>query len=229
MSEDTGKFEFRFGGRIFNCKFCGTERLQWAEIRPEVWRPYEIGNSQLHDCTASEFEKLNQEDVLQHLQNMGFETYVPRTTSWKFAFTAHNATQSLYFLIGSRSIDFKFYEAIKPIVLDEKGKLYTDGGGMLVRNYYKGSEVNVHRLVLELASRFLQNAPIEKRYLTGHGKTWYEQKAEYVRNLPKETALETRNEMREIYNAISLGDGEDAYLGDGIWLNSSGSSDDRGR
>ena len=40
---------------------------------------------------------------------------------------------------------------------------------------------------------------------------------------------QTRNDMREIYEAIAPEDGEDAYLGDGIWIRTDGSTDDQGR
>lgn len=38
-----------------------------------------------------------------------------------------------------------------------------------------------------------------------------------------------KHEMRELYKAVSIEDGEDAYLGDGVWISSDGSLDDRGR
>lgn len=38
-----------------------------------------------------------------------------------------------------------------------------------------------------------------------------------------------RDEMREIYEAATGEDGEDAYLGDGVWITPDGKLDDRGR
>ena len=125
-------------------------------------------------------------------------------------------------------MDFKLYNSVRETKLDEKGKLFTDGGDM-VRNYYRDSDVNIHELILEIASRLVTNTPIDESFTSGHGKSWQEQKAEYIRSLPKSTEAAARDEMREIYEAISLGDGEDAYLGDGIWISSDGSLDDRGR
>ncbi|MGG6261763.1 hypothetical protein ACQ259_16845 [Stutzerimonas stutzeri] len=40
---------------------------------------------------------------------------------------------------------------------------------------------------------------------------------------------QARDEMVEIYEAIAPEDGEDAYLGDGIWIRADGTMDDRGR
>lgn len=40
---------------------------------------------------------------------------------------------------------------------------------------------------------------------------------------------QARDEMVEIYEAIAPEEGEDAYLGDGIWIRADGTMDDRGR
>lgn len=54
---------------------------------------------------------------------------------------------------------------------------------------------------------------------------WHIDKAPYFESLPDSA----RSDMRDIYEAIANEDGEDAYLGDGIWVRSDGSLDDRGR
>ncbi len=112
--------------------------------------------------------------------------------------------------------------------LHDRRHVFTDGGEF-VRNYYHESNTNIHELVLGLASKLVTNTPIDKSLLTGNGKSWREQKLEYIRNLPQSSACEARNEMIEIYEAVSPGDDEDAYLGDGMWIRSDGSLDDRGR
>lgn len=224
----SNEFIPRWGGSVFDCDFCGAEGMQWTEVSPEKWMPYDLLNKEVHHCPNKNIDKLTRDQVLEHLQNIGFEAYIPRTSSWKYAFIASSQSQTVYFLVGKRGIDFKLYNSVRETKLDEKGKLYTDGGEM-VRNYYRDSDVNIHELVLEIASRLITNTPIDETFTSGHGKSWQEQKAEYIRSLPKSTEAAARDEMREIYEAISLGDGEDAYLGDGIWISSDGSLDDRGR
>lgn len=56
---------------------------------------------------------------------------------------------------------------------------------------------------------------------------WQEEKAPYFDSLPEST----RSDMGDIYEAIAPEpeSGEDAYLGDGIWVRADGSLDDRGR
>ncbi len=56
-------------------------------------------------------------------------------------------------------------------------------------------------------------------------KQWREEKAPYFESL----SASVRSGMRSIYEAISHRDGQDAYLGDGIWVRPDGSMNDRGR
>lgn len=53
---------------------------------------------------------------------------------------------------------------------------------------------------------------------------WNERKRAYY----EARSSAARNEMRDIYDAVVGEDGEDAYLGDGVWITPDGSLDDRG-
>ncbi|HIF9375943.1 TPA: hypothetical protein ACX6RV_003865 [Photobacterium damselae] len=122
------------------------------------------------------FIDLSREQVMDTLISVGFEVYVPRTSSWKNVFIASNDSRTIYFLIGKRSIDFKLYNYVRKARFDDKGRLFTDGG-QLVRNYYNGSEVFVHRFVLELAVLMLINEDIDQEYLSGHGVSPHKNRA----------------------------------------------------
>lgn len=58
--------------------------------------------------------------------------------------------------------------------------------------------------------------------LTG---SWHNHKSAYIDSLPESV----KSDMRDIYEAIAPEYGEDAYIGDGIWIRADGSMDDRGR
>lgn len=60
-----------------------------------------------------------------------------------------------------------------------------------------------------------QNKPLEQ---------WRREKAPYVASL----SASAQDEMRAIYEAVEVEDGEDAYLGDGMWIRADGSLEDRG-
>ena len=179
---DENEFVPRWGTKVFECKYCGAGNMKWTELFPDTWKPFDLLNSCIHECSAYEPEKITQDKVLEHLQDIGFEGYTPRTSSWKHVFVASNKTQSLYFLVGKRGIDFKFYESSRSLKQDEKGRVYTDGG-VFVRNYYYGSDINIHDFILDLASRFVTDTPIDINFFTGHGINWATQKAEYIQRL----------------------------------------------
>lgn len=96
----------RVGKLTFQCKFCGKEPMQWSEIAPDTWMPFDLQKREIHHCW-----KKNPRNLI-----------------------------------------------MRPVT-DEQG----------------------------------------------------------------------RRELREIYDAISVEDGMDAYLGDGVWISSDGSWSDRGR
>lgn len=219
------RFQPRLAGSQFACKFCAAPGMQWLEQSLDKWVPFDLGKNSVHQCRESG-EVLSREDVLQYLCSLGFEAYVPRTSSWTHVFAASNRTRTLYFLVGKRTFDFKLYDHVRSEQVDSKGKLATDGGQM-VRNYYHDSDVNIHQLIQDLATRFVADDPIDESWLVGHGTSW-------KKVLPNEStapaaAADEGGDMAEIYDAISGGDGQDAYLGDGMWLSADGGLHDRGR
>lgn len=186
-NEEVDKFQPRWGKYVFTCEYCGAEGLQLTEVSSNQWMPFDLINNKVHQCLKDKYkdkptqkevyakenalyrsenvEELSLDSVIQQLKSLGFESYIPRTSSWKQAFIASNLTQTIYFLIGSKGIDFKFYDQIRETKVDEEGKLFTDGGEM-TRNYYRESDVNIHELTLEIASQIVTNAPINT---SGHG------------------------------------------------------------
>lgn len=160
---------------------------------------------------------MTRDKLLCNLHDLGFEAYIPRTSSWKYAFVSSNNTQTIYFLIGKRCIDFKFYDHVRATKVDEQGRIFTDGG-IIVRNYYAGSGLSIHDLIIEIAKKFIENQVLDESFFSGHGISVREQNEEYKRSLPKSFI----EEMKELYDDLCLGDGGDVYLSDGIWLSSSG-------
>jgi hypothetical protein len=53
-------------------------------------------------------------------------------------------------------------------------------------------------------------------------ETWRSQKKPYLESLESSV----KNDMQEIYNAIAPENGENAYLGDGIWIKADGTTED---
>lgn len=169
---------------------------------------------------------LTREDVIKNLRELGFKQYKPKANAWSATLIASNENQTIYFLIGRRGIDFKLYDGILKTEFADYGRVVTNGG-LMVRNYYHESDVNVHQLILKIATLFIENKDIPNSLLVGHGKSWQARKEEYIKSLPKTTA--TRSDRLDMYNAMAHEDGEDAYLGGGMWITPSGSFYDKGR
>ena len=219
------RFQPRLAGRLFACKFCGTHNMQWLEQSLDKWVPFDVGKNSVHQC-GEPWLVLSREEVLQYLCTLGFEAYVPRTPSWTHVFAASNRTRTLYFLVGKRTFDFKLYDHVRAEQVDARGKLATDGGRM-VRNYYHNSDVNIHHFIEQLAAKFVADEPIDESWLIGHGTTWKEALPD--RSTTVAAVAADRGDMVQIYDAISCGDGKDAYLGDGMWLSAGGGLNDYGR
>lgn len=137
--------------------------------------------NKVHSCTVREDEEyleyqnqntrvITLESLVENLELLGFEYFIPRTVSWKFVLIKSNTIQTVYFLIGRLGIDFKLYDHVRDTNTDDNGKLYTDGG-LVVRNYYWGSEINVHHLILKVANQLANNIPIDNALLTGQGRS----------------------------------------------------------
>lgn len=179
MSNVEADFKPSWGASVFKCKHCGKDGMQWKQIAPETWRPYDLQDKKLHSCDVVKDKEYMQyqventgsitlESLLENLELLGFEYFVPRTTSWKFALAKSNTIQTVYFLVGRSGVDFKLYDSVRDNNVDDNGKLYTDGG-KLVRNYYWKSNVNIHHLILKVATQLSNNIPIDDEFLTGQG------------------------------------------------------------
>lgn len=46
----SNEFIPRWGGSVFGCDFCGAEGMQWTEVSPEQWMPYDLLNKEVHNC-----------------------------------------------------------------------------------------------------------------------------------------------------------------------------------
>jgi hypothetical protein len=82
----------------------------------------------------------------------------------------------------------------------------------------------VECLVNEIEYSITKDGKLE-RNVDSPSPTVYEVAA---RNERKRAHYEARNEMQALYEAVAGEEGEDAYLGDGVWIRPDGSFDDRG-
>lgn len=88
----------------------------------------------------------------------------------------------------------------------------------------------VENLVNEVEYSFLEDGFLDRKVISSPNRVisvpdWNARKARYYDHL----SPGVRDEMRDIYDAVAGKEGEDAYLGDGMWIRPDGSLDDRGQ
>lgn len=225
-------FSPRIGKLTFPCKFCGKEPMQWTEVAPDSWMPFDLEKREIHCCWHKKSNKLKKNDaavyVADELHRLGYVACVPRTSTWNHAFPAVNEIQSIVFLVRKGGIDFKIYDGLEKFEVDGRGKLYTLGGH-LIRNDFGQNDILMMEWVLNIASRFITSTPIDIEFLSSDEPPWALEKARSLRSECLRDDDDGRRELRDIYDDFAVVDGEDAYLGDGVWIGSNGSWDDRGR
>lgn len=230
--EGKDKFEPRVGKYTFPCKYCGKEPMQWTEIAPDTWMPFDLEDRKVHKCwgeTSRKVENMNATiHVTDELHRLRYTACRPRSSTWHIAYATQNEHQAIIFLFRNHGIDLKIYDSPQPLRTDEKGELYTSGG-VLIRNNFGKHDWMMANWILDIASRFSTNTPIDIWKISGDERPWAVEKARSIRNYYPSNNDEANRELRDIYDAISVGDGEDAYLGDGVWIGSDGSWSDRGR
>jgi hypothetical protein len=83
-------------------------------------------------------------------------------------------------------------------------------------------------MVLEVASRFVNNQNIDQTYFRRVGisrSEWWEKYGKKIERMDDEDG----DTLSSLYTALAVEEGEDVYLGDGVWLTSNGSLHDWGR
>ena len=92
--------------------------------------------------------------------------------------------------------------------------------GQFFRNHYSNDGPSIHLLVSDLARQFIEIGDVDRALLDNHGDSYKE------RARARDAA---EGSLQNLYQELDIGDGEPVYLSDGVWLNSDGSMDDRGR
>ena len=110
-----------------------------------------------------------------------------------------------------------------------KKEYYDDGYITSISHERWSCSCHVVNLICEVSYKFHNNG--FTRIIKKSPKTrikitsWRAHKAPYIESLGHCVV----NDMQELYDSIAPESGEDAYLGDGIWVKAYGSTEDRGK
>jgi len=171
--------------------------------------------------------------MIEELRRLGF-SYLPTVSSkWQGSLHLVVASQTLIVLIRSRGVDIMMTSAAPKSLLNLKGQLSvrTQEAGVRFGEYnYTDSDIEIHSSVVSHAQEFVQGLRMDDSYFVrkGIGRSEWGAKYGSRSGSAQRTASDGGGGLSELYAAVSGGDGESAYLGDGVWIGPGGQLDDRG-
>lgn len=167
---------------------------------------------------------MNQSEFESELLAWGYKRHSTASRKWRIALVRRNTEKTLVVLLRRHGVDLLESplspeqmtndDGLLSITTQREGDRYAELG-------YTEAGTSIHDLALHIASSLAQDQPVGDELFERRGigpREW----AKKVRHGGREGGA-----MSEIYDAVSNGDGEDAYLSDGVWIQSDGSMYER--
>ena len=176
--------------------------------------PFTIGLA-----TAKEF--------VSHLERRGWVPLKPRSKGFRSILVNVNARDTARIFVRKNGVDLQVVSGRKE-TKPEAFSLYEGSfnDGRLVRHTLAHTTFNLYEGLLRFSDSFMNNENNYDRFFTPVGSG--DKRTDDLR-LKSEFKNGERNELIDVYNAASSGDGGPAYLSDGVWISSSGRLYDLGR
>jgi len=171
---------------------------------------------------------LSRGELINEIRNLGFKKCTTASRAWQTTYFNERVDGTMLILIRAMEIDIlktpsKLVEMLND---DGKVKVYTQAEGHQYAEYhYAESNINIHKKILTIATSFTDNQDINQSVFCKIGIN----KKEWSQKNGVTTKRGIDGSTCELYDAISNDDGEPAYLGDRVWIESSGRTYDRGR
>ena len=161
------------------------------------------------------------------VRNLGWIPLKPSHRMYRSVLASVNLSQMSYMFVRRNGIDIKIVPEVdggklKPFSLCQCSL----AEGRVVRHSLAHTNFNLFEGLLRFCKSFNENEPDLDRYFVAVGSA--DKRTDELRDLTQANKAK-RSEMQDIYDACSDGDGGSAYLGDGMWITSSGSIEDMGR
>jgi hypothetical protein len=157
---------------------------------------------------------------IANLKERGWIPIRPRQNLYKAMVVNTNNTQTAYIFSRRNGIDIQ----LLPTASEKKPRAFSPYQGSLtegrvVRHYLAYTSFNLFEGVIRFSNSFLQNEPNLDQYFVPVGCK--DKRNDKLKAMGNSTGR-IRDEMDDIYDACSSGDGGDAYLGDGVWITPGG-------
>jgi hypothetical protein len=138
-----------------------------------------------------------------------------------------NSSNVAYIFVRKNGIDIQMLprpdnQIVKPYSMHE----ISFSEGKMVQHCLAHTTFNLFEGVLRFSKSFIENEADLERYFIPQGRS--DKRTEELKREAREKRA-SRDEMLDIYDACSGGDGGPAYLGDGMWISSDGRLHDWGR
>lgn len=175
---------------------------------------------------------MNRDEMVDALQQLGFQRQSTVSGKWRGAFFKSNGEKSMLVLVRTRGVDVLVSTLTREEMTTPDGMLRVSSqrpGDNFGEYYYTDSTVNIHQRALKVAELFVSQEPINDEYFDTIGIGRREWGRTYGNNSIPRPRNSSSGGGSELYDAICGEPGESAYLGDGVWVNSDGSMEDRGR
>jgi hypothetical protein len=178
---------------------------------------------------------MTQTEFICSLLEWGYQRHTTASTRWRIALVFRNTQRTLIVLIRRRGVDVLESPLTPYQMTNEEGLLSISmqrAGDRFVEFGYTEADTSIHDIALYIASLVAQDKPVADVLFTRRGigpREWalkYGDLSKGQRSSAASDVIEGGT-MEDVYDAVSNGDGEDAYLGDGMWIRSDGSSYDR--
>ncbi|WP_332752061.1 hypothetical protein [Hydrogenophaga sp.] len=171
---------------------------------------------------------MTRQEMIGALRRMGFSHLPTASVKWKGSLHLVVASETLVVLIRSRGVDILLTPSPPKSLLDANGRVSVRASeeGVRFGEYnYTDSDIDIHSSVVSHAQEFAQGLKLDESYFVRKGIGRSEWGAKYG----ERSKLKEREDgsLRDIYDAVGSGDGEPAYLGDGMWIGAGGRLDDR--
>jgi len=182
---------------------------------------------------------MTQTELVENLLAWGYRRFSTASKKWKIALALRGAEKTLVVLIRRRGVDL----LESPLNLTQM----TNGDGLLsismhregdrfVELAYTEADRSTHGRALYIASCIAQDKPVDDDLFLRMGigpREWAMKYGELSKGTrpghrsPGMNSSDGGGTMQDVYDAVSNEDGEDAYLSDGMWIRSDGTTYER--
>lgn len=192
---------------------------------------HSLGRARLRGIGMSDPQNnMTQTEFIGSLLEWGYKRHTTASTRWRIALVFRNSQKTLIVLIRKRGVDVLESPLTPGQMTNEEGLLSISmqrAGDRFVELGYTEANTSIHDIALYIASLVAQDKPVADELFTRRGigpREWALKYGELSKGLRRSPASDVGEggTMEDLYDAVSNGDGEDAYLGDGMWIRSDG-------